>query len=149
MYTVIERLHKGSMNPDALVGPCMIGGPGGARSVLFEELPPLGGLPQQMPEVVGVLLGLAVGGQRPGHGAPVSARHKSGFESESIPVWGTIKRCWTCLSSPSVPCVSASVAACCLSRPPADLVLVLVLTGDRPCLGVFGAVLAWGPDSCW
>lgn len=36
---------------------------------MFDELPPLGGLPQQVPEVVRVLLRLAAGGQRPGDGA--------------------------------------------------------------------------------
>lgn len=55
-------------------------GPGGSRrvqegpgSVPFNELPPLGGLPQQVPEVVGVLLRLAVGRERPGEGPPVGA----------------------------------------------------------------------------
>lgn len=45
----------------------------GPGSVPFDELPPLGGLPQQVPEVVRVLLRLAVSRERPGEGPPVGA----------------------------------------------------------------------------
>lgn len=41
--------------------------------MLLDELPPLGGLPQQVPEVVRVLLGPAAGGDRHGNAASVSA----------------------------------------------------------------------------
>lgn len=42
------------------------------HSVLFDELPSLRGLPQQMPEVVWVVLGVALCGGHPGNGAPVN-----------------------------------------------------------------------------
>lgn len=42
------------------------------RSVLFDELPSLRGLPQQMSEVVRVVLGVALCGGHPGNGAPVN-----------------------------------------------------------------------------
>lgn len=46
-------------------------------SVLFDELPSLGGLPQQVPEVVRVLLGPALGGGHPGNGAPVGTAERN------------------------------------------------------------------------
>ena len=42
------------------------------RSVLFDELPSLRGLPQQMSEVVRVVLGVALCGGHPGNRAPVN-----------------------------------------------------------------------------